>query len=483
MSKIPTRKPQIFIGGMCSLPLGVMERQFGNMAIVNPMIDNFKNLGKHIDIVTSLQLSREYSEKKEIISLDIPALYETKIFFGLVSVFDLLRSAIWKILNKSLKQDLQFLISGKKLQILYHTDIYIDFSGDTYGDVAYWGHFLKHSLDLLTIRNLNTPIFMFAQSSGPFSKKWKKILAKFVLNKTTIITTREPIAYENLSKLNLNTPLFSLACPSWLFDIQKTGEIIEFIHKYEHVKIKKGLLVGFNITGFNFAKNLFTANKTLYSKDRYSEKRSQDEIQPVIELLHGIVVERDLNLLLVSHVFRLNDDRNLIPGPDSKITEQIYERFIETYPNKKYKINIIRNPYTPEIMKEIIGLTDIFISGRLHAGVAAMSQLIPTILLAYGPKHFGFSRLLGIENLVVDNLGAKFNQYEILHNLDYAIKNKENIKKQMEQSFTLTRNKSLLNFKFVAEILSLKTEDRILLNEDLLDKFHKIIQVLENKAT
>ena len=462
---------RIFIGGMCSLPLGTMERQLGNMAIFIPTIEYLKKYCVGTEIVTSLQLTQEFCGKHGIQSLNIPSLYKPKISSGIVTLIDLIRTSLWKFIKNTFKYEISWFIRSEKIKQLLLADLFIDFSGDTYGDIAYWGHFLKHSLDLLTIRNLNIPVYIFAQSNGPFTSFWRKELARFVLNKTTIITSREPIANGNIKQLGIKTPIFSLACPSWLFDIQENENIIDFLSENEKFKVDEKLLVGFNITGFNFARDLTGDNK-------YLEKRSKCDIQPVIDFLHQLIEKNNLSILIFSHVFRLDNHGAMISGPDGAISKQIYNQFIQRYPKYQTKINIIKNPYDAPTMKTIIGLTEICISGRLHAGVAAMSQLIPTVLLAYSPKHYGFSRLMGIENLVVDYIGAKFDGEKVLSKFDYALKNREKIKNIMGKNLALIREKALINFEIANDILNLEPEERLSLKQNLVSKWNKRIQLI-----
>ena len=53
-------------------------------------------------------------------------------------------------------------------------------------------------------------------------------------------------------------------------------------------------------------------------------------------------------------------------------------------------------------LKYIIGQCDFFIGARMHSGIAAASQFVPTVVLAYSPKARGVFGMINSESAVVD---------------------------------------------------------------------------------
>ena len=90
---------RIFISGMCSLPLGTMERQLGNMAILIPMLKMLQREMPGVQIVTSLQLSTGFCHEYGITSLDVKSLYIPNLKSGIISIIDWLRSGLWRLLK------------------------------------------------------------------------------------------------------------------------------------------------------------------------------------------------------------------------------------------------------------------------------------------------------------------------------------------------------------------------------------------------
>ena len=63
---------------------------------------------------------------------------------------------------------------------------------------------------------------------------------------------------------------------------------------------------------------------------------------------------------------------------------------------------MISEEYDQHEMKYLIGQCDFFIGSRMHACIAALSQGVPAVGLAYSRKFMGVLRSIGVENLVVD---------------------------------------------------------------------------------
>jgi len=445
---------RIFIGGMCSLPLGTMERQLGNMAILIPMLKMLQREIPRVQIVTSLQLSKEFCQTHGLTSLDIKSLYLPTLKSGMISIIDWLRSRLWRFLKDIIGLDLKWLISGNKFAELLQSDIVLDFSGDTYGDMAHLTHMVKHSVDLLTFLNLKKPVYIFAQSPGPFSTFLRKQLAKLVLSRVTLISCREEMSYETLRTLPVApTPLIETACPAWLLEPAEP-EYVKKISRQEHFTHFDHPLVGFNFCGFNVASELI-------SRDKYKEQRRDEELAPLVTVLRFLLEELKVNVVMIPHVYRMNSTGAMIPGPDGKITDQLYNLVVGKSPAYKERLMVVQGTYPVSEVKAVIGRCDLFVAGRLHAGVAAMSQCIPTILLAYGPKHYGFARLAGLEQYVSNNYKGVIDEGDIIEKIGKAWEAREALTGEIARRMKTIRALSELNASLVKEVIaSSSTSDK-----------------------
>src|SRR4030042_4682892 len=115
-------------------------------------------------------------------------------------------------------------------------------------------------------------------------------------------------------------------------------------------------------------------------------------------------------ILLVPHAVAMNetgslsDERNLKgkgyrEQSDAVACKETYRQFCEKYPGR---IFLVRGHYNHNETKYIIGLCDFFIGSRMHACIAALSQGIPAVGIAYSRKFSGVFESIGLAVFVVD---------------------------------------------------------------------------------
>ena len=62
----------------------------------------------------------------------------------------------------------------------------------------------------------------------------------------------------------------------------------------------------------------------------------------------------------------------------------------------------MRGTYNQSEIKYLIGQCDFFVGSRMHACIAAISQLVPAVCIAYSDKFAGVMETIGIESMVAD---------------------------------------------------------------------------------
>jgi polysaccharide pyruvyl transferase WcaK-like protein len=92
---------------------------------------------------------------------------------------------------------------------------------------------------------------------------------------------------------------------------------------------------------------------------------------------------------------------------------QVYQ-----YLNEKYKdrIFLAEGEYNHNEIKYAIGMCDLFIGSRMHTCIAALSQYIPAVGLAYSKKFSGVFESVGMQESVIDMRNTT--QDEILTSLE-----------------------------------------------------------------
>ncbi|NWF55910.1 MAG: polysaccharide pyruvyl transferase family protein, partial [Syntrophaceae bacterium] len=133
---------------------------------------------------------------------------------------------------------------------------------------------------------------------------------------------------------------------------------------------------------------------------------------------------------------------------DSAVCEYVYR---ELKPRFGDRIFLTRGRYNQNEIKYIIGLCGFFIGSRMHACIAALSQYIPTVSIAYSKKFKGVMETIGVDEYVADP--RTMDQGEIMAVIEKAYGEREQIKNHLERKMPEVRTKVLNLFKEIAEEL------------------------------
>ena len=87
----------------------------------------------------------------------------------------------------------------------------------------------------------------------------------------------------------------------------------------------------------------------------------------------------------------------------------------------------------------------------MHACIAAISQNVPTLALAYSKKFLGVIRSLGFESLVVDL--RFFNKDTILNIIDNTYEQKDSLHEQLQRRMPEIKNSALNLFSDIQAAL------------------------------
>jgi colanic acid/amylovoran biosynthesis protein len=283
---------------------------------------------------------------------------------------------------------------------------------------------------------------VFIGSPGPFSWLWRRVIARFVLNKVDMITNRDPISSEILKEIGINkNRIYNTACPAFLFSPREKTDA-EKILLEEKLLPKIRPLVILIICGWNMPKKPF-----------YKVPREKWELIPFVELVKYILNRTDADILLMSHQNRTDDNGNLIQGNDHAIISQLFELLKEETVDLK-RIRRLQHLYDAASSKSIIGSADVLISGRIHGAVAGLSQCIPTLIIDYGhdPKAHklsGFAKLLGIEACVCNPGSSE----DMIRKFESCWIKKEEITEYLEVKIPHIKEKAKENFSLLKKVV------------------------------
>jgi colanic acid/amylovoran biosynthesis protein len=259
--------------------------------------------------------------------------------------------------------------------------------GDSFSDIYGLRRFVEGCLPLLSAALMRCPYVMLPQTYGPFRSRIARELAAFLLRSATTILTRDRNCESTVLQLCGRAPKF---CPDVAFTLDAM-EPVELPLVPNGLRLNgEDLVIGVNVSGLLYnggytGQNMFGLR---------SEYRSV-----IDQLVDGLLKSTSAKLLLVPHEF--GSEREV------EACSAILQSAGSRNPGRVF---MLTGPLTERELKWLIGRTDLFIGSRMHACIAALSQFVPAVGLAYSDKFLGVFESAGLRDTVIDLRNADASQ-------------------------------------------------------------------------
>jgi colanic acid/amylovoran biosynthesis protein len=421
---------------------------------------------------TFVQLSEEFAEAHSVKVFRNRVYISKSYSLGTIvkSWSTLARSAIWAISRRHFPPLAKLAINTRELRQYHDADVIIDASMDLFSDDFGSISVIEHAKDVLIGALLKKPVVIWAQSPGPFRSKLTSWFAKIALNQAALITVREEISLAHLRELGVGTPpVYVTADPAFLMEPSSDETASEILSK-EGVKIGERPLIGvtmawtvliteakssiylkfmksiYRLAHMVLPEKLFEFVKKIASRlNRRLDMSGFVDITAVSEIVDHIVQKLDANVILIPH--------DITPGLDDRIIAAEILKTVK-YPDKVW---MLTGEYSPQQLKAVIGRCDLFVGGKMHANIAALSMQVPTVGLQYSHKFRGIMALLGQEEFICDKLVPD----EVKSKIDLAWASREHIKADLRTRIDLVKNRALQNAELVADLLQPMEKDKV----------------------
>ncbi|MDD3621770.1 MAG: polysaccharide pyruvyl transferase family protein [Methanofollis sp.] len=283
------------------------------------------------------------------------------------------------------------------------------------------------------------PVIVSAASIGEFKNKFLEKIARSVLNRVALITTREEITYNYLQDgLWLENP-----------EIQLTADHAFLMEPSspEHIK---DILVNEGLDGASKPFIGITVSSIIH---RYAFQWGEniDERQKIyLEVMTRVVqeiVRRELGtILIIPHAYSLQKNMR----DDKMLSQDLFDAC------RGRGVRLLQGSYDANEVKGVIGKCAIFLGCRMHATIAAMSMFVPTVAVVYGHKSHGIlGKMLEMEKYIisVENYRPDELYEEIIRDIDEILANKELIQDQLTKNIFKTRCSALKNGECIRETI------------------------------
>ena len=379
----------------------------GNFYVVEPFFSNLKKIFPEAQFITTLQMTDDFCSKFNIECLPLETYYSWNENDLSIALEELAVAEIYQLTKNLVK-------TSRYIEAVMKSDLVIDFSGDMWGDnadLAGNNRFIVNLLKDRTAQLLGKKTFMLIGSPGPFDNTNFLDFAKWVYKNFNLVTNREsqskPLLKEAGFDLHNTT---DAVCPSFLFspaDKKRTAEILISEGIFD-IKSYCKFLVGLTFSCFNMKKG-FNSKKGFYELDPLQDS----DFDAFVDTVEYLINELNAGVVLISHTngFKTDGSFELIKGRDFQLLQQLYQILLNRNNIDSKYLKLINQTYLPAETKAIIGNFDLFISGRAHGVVAALSQNVPCVALDYinGPpahKMKGFAEICDMADYVVKPTSA-----------------------------------------------------------------------------
>lgn len=276
------------------------------------------------------------------------------------------------------------------VKALIETDKVFDITGgDSFSDIYGMKRFLVWGfLQKWLTTQFGKELVLLPQTYGPFKRSITRLMAKCILKRASAVYARDHSGVEYVRDLLNNHSVNGKVrfVPDVAFVLDSCEPENTDVGSLNNARTEDSIVIGLNISGLLFNGG-YTQENMFGLKTNYCEL-----IYSVVDFL---MKDKRLLILLVPHVFA--PSRTVEDDPDACL--KVYEELNKKYPGR---IFLTRGKYNHNEIKYIIGLCDFFIGSRMHACIAALSQSIPAVGIAYSKKFHGVFDSVGLGDCVAD---------------------------------------------------------------------------------
>ena len=257
--------------------------------------------------------------------------------------------------------------------------------GDSFSDIYGVERLIYVALPQLLTILLGKPLVLLPQTIGPFESSFGKVIASYILRRAFKVYSRDNDSIEMVRKVledDFEKVEFSYDLGFALESIIQEKRIPDWLAARDSDK----LLVGLNISGLLYMggytqKNMFGL--------------ACDYRRLVRDLIEYFVRMHNVQVMLIPHVLGGEENQESDVAANLRVFNDIKDEI-------KKHVHVIGDGYDHHELKALIGRCDFFLGSRMHGCIAALSQCIPTVGLAYSRKFRGVFSSISMDDLVID---------------------------------------------------------------------------------
>lgn len=410
------------VAAMCMATLKIMKAKLPNEKI--NLYFSMPNSSTYSSLYSKKYINNSY--------INIIVREDSKLKYAFKLHLRLWLCIMWNILIRLKIDTKKILFHDKILKTYLQSDVIISLNwGDDFTDIYGIVRSILWTHEYLIKALLDRPIIFFPQTIGPFNNLTTHIIAKFILNKTTLIMVRENCSLEYLINMGIEKQKILLIPDTALILEPIDPESTEKILSEEQFDFCTNQMIGISL------RDLFNENcVTLPVFENY--------FSIMCETIDYLVDEYKVDVLFIPHS-GISDEKYT--------TKKVTLDIINKIKHKDKVHSIDGREYAVEELKGMIGKCELFIGAYMHANVSSLSMCVPTIGLSYSHKFKGIFEMMGQEKYVCDLNNLTF---EILiSTIENAWVNRDKIRNELMMKMDTVKREVMFSGELVENVIGL----------------------------
>ena len=293
--------------------------------------------------------------------------------------------------------------------------------GDSFSDIYGMRRFLLGFLMSWSVLLVKGKMVQFPQTYGPYKSPLARFLARYLLQNSEVVVARDVKSAQVAQALIGSRPKVGLS-PDVAFSLGAIRPPSIALDPPLAGAVPAGV-IGINVNGLMY-------NGGYTRKNMFGLQIDYRSMLP--ELIRELSALHAGELWLVPHTYgpahSVESDPQACRLVRAALPQELQER-----------VRIVTGEYDQHEIKGVIGLCDFFIGSRMHACIAALSQGVPAVGVAYSRKFAGVFDSVGLQGWVVD--GRMLENRQAIELVLQLYKQRETVRADLAHNATRARKR------------------------------------------